>query len=179
MLNDVQNVQSVDFLNNPEKATEKINNWISQQTNGKIDPMYSETLNSQLEMILVSTLYFKSSWSWNLMIKEPYSSEERYAACWPKSFGNSSDCDERVQFMIIEGDFPVVTVIDNDKPIMDVIEIPLGGSLEGFRTLTYNGETFVNSMQFQIWIPKEEDIRDQIVDKKVKWNVREYFGRRF
>ena len=81
--------------------------------------------------------------------------------------------------MIIEGDFPVVTVIDNDKPIMDVIEIPLGGSLEGFRTLTYNGETFVNRMQFQIWIPKEEDIRDQIVDKKVKWNVREYFGRRF
>ena len=166
MFNDVENVQSVDFLNNAEKATETINNWISQQTNGMIDPMYSETLDSQLAMILVSSLYFKSSWNnkFNLITKKS-SPEEKYAACWPKSFENTGDCDERVQFMTAEGDFSVVTVNDNGKPMMEVVEIPLEGDE---RTFTYNGEKYGNKMRFQIWIPKEEDIRDPIVDKKVK-----------
>ena len=167
MFNDVENVQSVDFLNNPEAATEKINNWISQQTNGMIDPMYSETLDSQLAMILVSSLYFKSSWNnkFNLVTKKS-SKEEYSAACWPKSFENTSDCDESVQFMTAEGDFSVVTLNDNSMGVeMQVIEIPLEGDE---RTFTYNGEKYGNKMQFQIWIPTEEDIRDPIVDKKVK-----------
>ena len=180
MFNDVENVRSVDFWNNAEAATEEINNWISQQTNGKIDPMYSETLDSELAMILVSSLYFKSPWSPSIkfdLITKTSSPEERYAACWPKSFENTSVCDERVQFMTTEGDFSVVTVYDNGKPMMEVIEIPLEEDI--WRTITYNGEEYKNKMQFQIWIPKEEDIRDPIVDKKVIWNVREYFGRRF
>ena len=77
MFNDVENVRSVDFLNNPEVATEEINNWISQQTNGMIDPMYSETLDSQLAMILVSSLYFKSSWNnkFNLITQNYFENE--------------------------------------------------------------------------------------------------------
>ena len=173
MFNDVENVQSVDFLNNAEKATETINNWISQQTNGMIDPMYSETLDSQLAMILVSSLYFKSPWS--PIIEFDLT---RNAPCWQKSFEDTSDCDERVQFMTTEGDFSVVTVNDNGKPMMEVIEIPLQEDINIWRTITYNGEEYKNKMQFQIWIPKEEDIRDPIVDKKVILNEREYFGRR-
>jgi len=170
MFNDVENVQSVDFLNNPEAATEKINNWISQKTNGMIDPMYSETLDSQLAMILVSSLYFKSSWNnkFNLVTKKS-SKEEYSAACWPKSFENTSDCDESVQFMTAEGDFSVVTLNDNSMGVeMQVIEIPLEGDE---RTFTYNGEKYGNKMQFQIWIPKEEDIRDPIVDKKYQEQI--------
>ena len=168
MFNDIQkrcvpNVRSVDFWNNAEAATEEINNWISQQTNGKIDRMYSETLDSQLAMILVSSLYFKSPWSqWHI----EFNLITENAPCWQKSFKNTSDCDERVQFMTTEGDFPVVTVNDNGKPIMEVIEIPLQNSWR-IKTITYNGEEYKNKMQFQIWIPKEEDIRDPIVDKKV------------
>ena len=67
--------------------------------------------------------------------------------------------------MTSEGDFPVVTVTDNGQPIMEVIEIPLEGNE---RTFTYNGQNYGNKMQFQIWIPKDEDIRDPVVDKKVK-----------
>ena len=172
MFNDVENVRSVDFWNNAEAATEEINNWISQQTNGRIDPMYSETLDSQLAIILVSSLYFKSPWSPSIEFDLT-----RNAPCWQKSFEDTSDCDERVQFMTTEGDFSVVTVNDNGKPMMEVIEIPLEEDI--WRTITYNGEKYKNKMQFQIWIPKEEDIRDPIVDKKVIWNVREYFGRKF
>ena len=178
MFNDVENVRTVDFWNNPKAATEEINNWISQQTNGMIDPMYSKTLDSDTTMILVSSLYFKASWFliddvFNL-ITEKSSLEERQAACWPKSSDAMNDCDERVQFMTTEGDFSVVTVNDNGKPMMEVIEIPLEDYFG--RTFTYNGETYGNKMQFQIWIPTEEDISDPIVDKKVIWNVREYFG---
>ena len=79
--------------------------------------------------------------------------------------------------MTTEGDFTVVTVNDNGKPIMEVIEIPLEEDI--WRKMTYNGEEYKNKMQFQIWIPKEEDIRDPIVDKKVILNEREYFARRF
>ena len=46
MFNDVENVRTVDFRNNSIAATEEINNWISQQTKGMINPMYSETLKS-------------------------------------------------------------------------------------------------------------------------------------
>ena len=68
--------------------------------------------------------------------------------------------------MTAEGDFSVVTLNDNSKGVeMQVIEIPLEGDE---RTFTYNGEKYGNKMQFQIWIPTEEDIRDPIVDKKVK-----------
>ena len=168
MFNDVENVRTVDFWNNAKAATQEINNWISQQTNGKIDPMYSETLDSELAMILVSSLYFKSSWNnkFNLITKKS-SSEEKFAACWPKSFEDTSECDERVQFMTTEQDFSVVTVNDNGKPMMEVIEIPLENRVDRWKTITYNGEEYKNKMQFQIWIPKEEDIRDPIVDKKV------------
>ena len=137
--------------------------------------MYSETLDSELAMILVSSLYFKSPWS--PIIEFDLTTEN--APCWQKSFEDTSDCDERVQFMTTEGDFSVVTVNDNGKPMMEVIEIPLEEDINIWRTITYNGEEYKNKMQFQIWIPKEEDIRDPIVDKKVIWNVREYFGRRY
>merc|ERR1712168_278852 len=117
-------------------------------------------------MILVSSLYLKSSWNNKFsLITKKSSPEEKYAACWPKSFENTGDCDERVQFMTAEGDFSVVTVNGNGTE-MEVIEIPLEGDE---RTFTYNGEKYGNKMQFQIWIPKEEDIRDPIVDKKVKF----------
>ena len=166
MFNDVENVRTVDFQNYPEQATRTINNWIKQQTNGMIDPMYQETLDSQLALIMVSSLYFKSSWNNKFsLITKKSSEEEKYAACWPKSFENTKDCDERVQFMMSEGDFPVVTVTDNGQPIMEVIEIPLEGNE---RTFTYNGQNYGNKMQFQIWLPKGEDIRDPVVDKKVK-----------
>ena len=122
MFNDVENVRTVDFQNYPEQATRTINNWIKQQTNGMIDPMYQETLDSQLALIMVSSLYFKSSWNNKFsLITKKSSEEEKYAACWPKSFENTKDCDERVQFMMSEGDFPVVTVTDNGQPIMEVI----------------------------------------------------------
>ena len=166
MFNDVENVQAVDFENDPEAATQKINDWIKVQTNGMIDPMYQETLDSQLALIMVSSLYFKSSWDNKFtLITKKSSQEEQYAACWPKSFEATSECDERVQFMTAEGDFSVVTVNSNDgKAAMEVIEIPLEGDDRAF---TYNGEKYGNKMQFQIWIPKEEDIRDPVIDKKV------------
>ena len=171
MFNDVENVRSVDFWNNPIAATEEINNWISQQTNGKIDPMYSETLDPDTAMILVSSLYFKASWNNEFRtIYPPLSTEKKDDACWPKSFDSTSDCDKRVQFMKVEDDMSVVTVNDNGKPIMEVIEIPIFFNL--WKSIKFNGEVYGNEMQFHIWIPKDEDIRDPNVDKKVIWNLR-------
>jgi len=176
MFNDVENVQAVDFENDPEAATQKINDWIKSQTNGMIDPMYQETLDSQLALIMVSSLYFKSSWDNKFtLITKKSSQEEQYAACWPKSFEATSECDERVQFMTAEGDFSVVTVNSNDgKAAMEVIEIPLEGDDRAF---TYNGEKYGNKMQFQIWIPKEEDIRDPVVDKKFQETIKTFAHR--
>ena len=127
--------------------------------------------NSDTAMILVSCLYFKASWN-NAFhsIYPPLSTEEKDDACWPKSFDNYSDCDERVQFMKVEDDISVVTINDNGKPIMEVIEIPLDFNL--WKTIKFNGEVYGNEMQFHIWIPKDEDIRDPNVDKKVIWNLR-------
>ena len=58
-LADAESIQTVDFENNNEGATEQINQWIYRNTNGMIDPMYEEALDPDMAILLSSSLYFK------------------------------------------------------------------------------------------------------------------------
>lgn len=53
-----------DFLNNPEKARNKINAWVQNQTEGKIqDLLAPNTVDSFTKLVLVNAIYFKGTWS--------------------------------------------------------------------------------------------------------------------
>ncbi|KAL7984554.1 hypothetical protein Chor_003124 [Crotalus horridus] len=55
---------TVDFSNAPDKAKNEINQWVEQQTEGKIPELLSEgSINEMTKLVLVSAVYFKGSWA--------------------------------------------------------------------------------------------------------------------
>jgi len=56
-------VTIVDFAQDSANATDLINQWISERTQGKIPEMYPEPVDQNTLIMLVSSLYFKGSWA--------------------------------------------------------------------------------------------------------------------
>ncbi|XP_058030542.1 leukocyte elastase inhibitor-like isoform X2 [Ahaetulla prasina] len=57
-------LSTVDFLNAPDKAKKEINQWVEQQTEGKIPELLSEgSINEITKLVLVNAVYFKGSWA--------------------------------------------------------------------------------------------------------------------
>uniref|UniRef100_A0A8C4R5E7 Serpin family B member 1 n=1 Tax=Eptatretus burgeri TaxID=7764 RepID=A0A8C4R5E7_EPTBU len=53
----------VDFVKAPEDSRLKINNWVLEQTAGKIkDLLAKNVINSMTRMVLVNAIYFKGNW---------------------------------------------------------------------------------------------------------------------
>lgn len=46
-----------------DKSVERINGWVKDATNGKIDEIISAPLNSYLVTILINAIYFKGAWT--------------------------------------------------------------------------------------------------------------------
>ncbi|GAB6021634.1 hypothetical protein CHUAL_004219 [Chamberlinius hualienensis] len=56
-------IMNVDFASKPEAARTLINNWVKQQTGGKIEEIVSAGLvDTATRMILVNAAYFKGTW---------------------------------------------------------------------------------------------------------------------
>ena len=88
---------------------------------------------------------------------------ERVSACWPKDFDNTEVCNEDVEFMTVS-DSGRFGAFDD----MDFIELPMK---ETDQPITVNDRSFTNKMTFQIWLPRNEDIRDPDVDAKFKESI--------
>lgn len=57
-------LQAVDFKADPAGARQKINEWASKQTQGKIGELLGEDdINRQCELVLTNALYFKNEWT--------------------------------------------------------------------------------------------------------------------
>lgn len=54
-------LKQVDFANEPQKATSTINQWVREQTRGKIPEIVSQ-LNADTLMVIANTLFFKAEW---------------------------------------------------------------------------------------------------------------------
>ncbi|KAM6167528.1 serpin B7 isoform 1-T1 [Erethizon dorsatum] len=56
-------VERVDFTNDIEDTTYKINKWIENETHGKIKKVFSDSsISSSVVMVLVNAVYFKGKW---------------------------------------------------------------------------------------------------------------------
>jgi serine protease inhibitor len=58
-------VQSLDFIGDPQRATDEINAWVKRNTQGKV-PTIVEGLQSDTRLVLTDAVYFKGRW------KEPF-----------------------------------------------------------------------------------------------------------
>jgi len=57
-------LQLVDFADNPEVARSIINQWVSDQTKGRIKDLLSPgVINSLTRLVLTNAIYFKASWA--------------------------------------------------------------------------------------------------------------------
>jgi serpin B len=55
-------VQTLDFAANPEKAVDKVNTWVSDQTHTKIPSIFDRLARSTV-LVLTDAVYFKGRWS--------------------------------------------------------------------------------------------------------------------
>jgi len=56
-------VRTVDFASDPEGAEDTINQWASDQTNGKIPRLLQNNVTAATCLVAVNTVYFKGSWA--------------------------------------------------------------------------------------------------------------------
>lgn len=58
-----EEIQSLDFVNAAENSRLKINNWVAQQTHGKIkDLLAPGCINSFTNIVITNAIYFQSKW---------------------------------------------------------------------------------------------------------------------
>jgi len=163
-LTDSESIQTVDFENDNEGATEQINQWIYRNTNGMIDPMYEEPLDPDMAILLSSSLYFKGSWE-----NKFQTDFDDYKPCWGE-YGDTSSCNENVQFMQHNGQYRYLEQTFRNFGAQ-IIEIPMKQS-----NFEFQGDKYENQMVFQIWYPKD-DIRNPDVDKKMQDLIRAKYSK--
>ncbi|XP_022255141.1 serpin B3-like isoform X2 [Limulus polyphemus] len=55
-------IREADFVNEREKATQEINEWVDQKTQHKIAKLFEEPLSSDTILVLLNAVYFKGTW---------------------------------------------------------------------------------------------------------------------
>lgn len=88
--------ENMDFVNDPEGSCDKINSWVKNYTNGKIEELVSPGMVDEMtRLILVNAIYFKGLWENPLSVKDTENG----------TFHTSSGDDVTVPMMYQEGDF--------------------------------------------------------------------------
>lgn len=104
----------VDFINDRTNARKTINDWIEENTEGKIKNMIKENnINALTRLILTNAIYFKGSW------QKPFDP----SATELRPFYVSRDTEKEVQMMWQRSDFRYT-----DDDLVQVLELPYSGS---------------------------------------------------
>jgi len=104
----------VDFVNDRNNARKTINDWIEENTEGKIKNMIKENnINALTRLILTNAIYFKGSW------QKPFDP----SATELRPFYVSRDTEKEVQMMWQRSDFRYT-----DDDLVQVLELPYSGS---------------------------------------------------
>jgi serpin B len=124
-------LMALDFLNEPEESRDTINQWASDQTEGKISNVISKDfINEYTRFILTSAIYFNVNW--DKQFKEEYTedgpfylldgSEETVPMMW-----------QRESFRYAEGDgYQMVELPYVGRELSMVILLPEEGQFEAF-----------------------------------------------
>jgi serpin B len=152
------NIQALDFTNAASVNT--INNWVSNQTNGKI-PKVINTIHSSDIMYLINAIYFKSIWA----------NKFDASATRPAPFILPDNSEVEAQFM--NGEIPCNTYVGTDATVLElpysnnkyslVIVMPHSGSLDSFISS-------LTSDEWQTWMGKLTSYKAQISIPKFQFS---------
>lgn len=133
-------VNEVNF--SKQSATDDINQWVSDSTNEKIPNLFEKTLDPQTLAMLISSLYYKASWS------VPFELIRYDYYCW-KSV--TEDCDKSVQFMSVDNTFNVH--FGNEFTVVDVPLTLTGGCKENMNCEDSMDDGIETFTMMKLWMP--------------------------
>lgn len=109
-------LEQLDFLNDPETSRKYINDWITQQTRGKIQQLLpAQSISANTALVLANTLYFSANWT------KPFNQMKTSKA----PFTRMSNEQVMVDMMQITSYFNVKYI---KNPGVKVLELPYGVS---------------------------------------------------
>ncbi|XP_066435178.1 leukocyte elastase inhibitor-like [Eleutherodactylus coqui] len=109
-------LEELDFLNDPEKSRKYINDWITQQTQGKIQELLPDrSVSENTALVLANTFYFAANWT------KPFNQRKTNKS----PFTKISNEEVMVNMMHITSHFNVKYV---RNPGIKILELPYGTS---------------------------------------------------
>jgi len=161
-IQDESHIRELDFQQKSQEATDEINKWVAEKTNNKIPQLFSEPLDSQTIVMLVSTLYFKASWN------EKFESVRKDPPCYYANMGDlvaSKPCDD-VTYMGKEEEVYHTEDKTNDFGDVDIFDL----SLKARKNKDGNDE---HKFLMQIWAPDKFVNTDEEIDRKFRQYMQE------
>ncbi|XP_076318266.1 intracellular coagulation inhibitor 1-like [Tachypleus tridentatus] len=107
-------VREADFVNEREKATQEINEWVDKKTQHKIAKLFEEPLSSDTVLVLLNAIYFKGTWLYKFNSSDTSSG----------TFYNKGKNGKDTLFMHLEHEFNFTEVEDLQAKM---IELPYKG----------------------------------------------------
>lgn len=94
-------------------AAGKINDWVSENTNGKIEEIVDDPIDASLVMFLINAIYFKGTWTYQF---------EKSKTC-DGEFTLPGGAKKRVKTMTLEGDLDYYS----EMGLFQAVDLPYGG----------------------------------------------------
>jgi len=150
-------VKELDFQQKSQEATDEINNWVAEKTNNKIPQLFSEPLDSQTIVMLVSTLYFKASWN------EKFELVRKNKPCYKANMRDLIDHPEQCDDVTYMGKEEEVysTKEKTDFGDVDIFDL----SLKARKNKDGNDE---HKFLMQIWAPNKFINENEEIDRKFR-----------
>lgn len=121
----------VDFINDPEPSRITINDWVSDETEGKIEDLIPQGLiDSMTRLVLTNAIYFNAAWL------NPFNSDSTSDGEFHLIDGGSVTVPMMAQsesFAYADGDgYQVVEMLYNGSELSMVVLLPDSGEFESF-----------------------------------------------
>ncbi|MCU0547579.1 MAG: serpin family protein [Oscillatoriaceae cyanobacterium Prado104] len=104
--------EGLDFFNDAQKATDQINQWVSDRTQNQIYPLLPCGLGKNTKLVLTNALYFKGNW------------HKRFESTEKQHFNLASGEREKVDLMYQSNGFSY-----GEDENLQVLEMPYQGDL--------------------------------------------------
>uniref|UniRef100_M3ZII4 Leukocyte elastase inhibitor n=1 Tax=Xiphophorus maculatus TaxID=8083 RepID=M3ZII4_XIPMA len=104
-------LEAVDFRTSSEEARVKINNWVEEQTQGKIKDIVAEgEVDDMTRLVLVNAIYFKAAWDEQFFKFD--TAEDQFRL--------NKNTTKPVQMMFQEDDFPFTVIGEVNCQILEM-----------------------------------------------------------
>jgi serpin B len=109
-------IYNVDFKENPQSVSDRINSWVDQKTKGNIQNLVKkDQITKDVRLILCNAIYFKGKWADQFKVKDTQ----------PAAFFVSSNETVTVPMMRQTSRFKMAYIDDND---LCLLELPYAGN---------------------------------------------------